>query len=284
MFSLAPFSLGFLVRLLRTGPRSCVPALLAVALLAAGCGDGSGNAEPLTGDPFEEVERATPDPDAPPRSAPRWEQVVTLSGEGAAREEFPISEDALQWRVHWSCTSGDLALQVDAADEPLLETSCPGEGEAFAIETGFLELDVDASGPWELVVEQQVDTAYEEPPLDGMDESAALASGSFYGIERTAEGTATLYRLPDGRLALRLGGAFQTLASPDLHVWLSEAEAPATSADVFGAERIDLGEITTTFGDHNYVLPDDVQPEQIRSIVIWCVPVQIAYGAAGLQP
>ncbi|HVM14374.1 MAG TPA: DM13 domain-containing protein [Egibacteraceae bacterium] len=259
--------------------------LLVAAMVAGGCGEGDAGAGPVPpdGDPFEEVERATPDPDAPARAAPRWEQVLTLSGEGPVTEEFPIAEDALQWRANYRCGSGELVLQVEDADEPMLEAECPDEDQAYAIETGFLELDVDASGPWELTVEQQVDTIYEEPPLEGMDEGEVLAEGSFYAIERTGEGTATLYRLPDGRLALRFADDFQTLASPDLYVWLSEAEEPTTSAEAFEADRVDIGEITTTFGDHNYVLPDDVDPERIRSIVIWCAPVQIAYAAAALN-
>lgn len=255
--------------------------MLVVALAAAGC--GTDDAPPLA-DPFEEVERATPDPDPRPRSAPRWEQVATLSGDGPAQERFPVADNALQWRAVWTCESGDLLLHVAGTDEPMLDAACPGDGEAFAISTGFLDLDVQGSSSWELRIEQQVDTIFEEPPLDGMDEGAVVASGAFYGIERRAEGTATLYRLPDERLALRFDGGFQTLASPDLYVWLSAAEAPATSAEVFAAERIELGEITTTFGDHNYVLPDTVDPAQVRSIVIWCAPVQIAYGAAALQP
>lgn len=255
--------------------------LLLIAVMAAGCGDGDAGAGEE--DPFETVERATPDPDAPARAAPRWEEVVTFSGDGPASEEFPIAEEALQWRAIYRCETGELRLQVDIGEEPMRETDCPDQGEAFAIETGFLELDVDASGPWEITVEQQVDTVYTEPPLEGMDDGEVLAEGSFYGIERSGEGTATLYRLPHGRLALRFADDFQTLASPDLHVWLSEAEEPATSEEVFNADRVDLGEITTTFGDHNYVLPDDVEADQIRSIVIWCVPVQIAYAAAALE-
>lgn len=264
-------------------PPRTLAVLLAAVLVAAGCGEQRGAEPDPVDDPFEKVERALPDPDAPARAAPRWEEVLTLSGEGPASEEFPVAEDALQWRANYRCDAGELLLQVEDADEPMLEADCPDEDQAYAIETGFLELDVDASGPWELTVEQQVDTVYEEPPLEGMDEGEVLAEGDFYGIERTGEGTATLYRLPDGRLALRFGDGFQTLASPDLFVWLTEAEEPTTSAEAFEAERIDLGEITTTFGDHNYVLPDDVDPERIRSIVIWCAPVQIAYAAAALE-
>ncbi len=96
---------------------------MAVMLLAAACGDEGGAAapEPLD-DPFEEVERALPDADAPQRSAPRWEEVLTLSGDGPTVEEFPIAQEALQWRAVYRCESGELRLEVDAAEEPVLET------------------------------------------------------------------------------------------------------------------------------------------------------------------
>jgi len=264
--------------------RRAAAGVLAVALLGAGCG-GDPGAEPASSphDPFEHLTRARPAADPPARAAPRWEQIVELSGEGPASERFPVAEDALQWRLTWTCAQGRLRVAVDGDDEPLVDAACPADGEAFAIQTGFLDVDVAASGPWQLAVEQQVDSVYEEPPLDGMDPDAVVAAGSFYSIERSGQGTATLYRLADGRLALRLGDGFQTLASPDLHVWLSHAERPATSAEIFAAERVDLGAITTTYGDHNYLLPAGVDVKQIRSVVIWCVPVQIAYTAAALR-
>ncbi|MEX2619993.1 MAG: DM13 domain-containing protein [Egibacteraceae bacterium] len=259
-----------------------VTVLAVLALVAAGCGGSEPAADPLA-DPFEEVERATPDPDAEVRSAPRWEQILTLSGDGSDSAEFPIPEDALQWRVIYSCESGDLRVEVDAADEPLVDTACPASEQAFSIDTGFLELDIEGSGPWEVTVEQQVDSVHEEPPLDGMEAAEVVAEGQFAGVERSGAGTATLYRMPDGSLALRFTD-FQTVASPDLFVWVSEQPEPTTSAAVFEAEYVDLGEITATLGDQNYRLPDGVTPEQVASIVIWCAPLQIAYAAAPMSP
>ncbi|MBA3746209.1 MAG: hypothetical protein H0W96_01790 [Solirubrobacterales bacterium] len=55
-----------------------------------------------------------------------------------------------------------------------------------------------------------------------------LARGSFYKIERKGRGSATLYRLPGGRLALRMAD-FATESNTDLFVWLSEARRPRTT-------------------------------------------------------
>lgn len=259
-----------------------VALLMAVVLALVSCGGDTADDDAL-GDPFETVERALPDEDEPERAAPRWEEILTLSGDGPATEEFPIPEDVLQWRVRYRCDAGQLQMELDTdADEPMLDVECPDEGEAFSIETGIVELAIEASDPWEATIEQQVDTVHEEPPLEGMDQAEVLATGEFYGVERSGEGTATLYRMPDGELALRFTD-FQTVASPDLFVWVSESDEPMTSEDVFEAPHVDLGAITTTFGTQNYVLPDDVDPEQIGSIVIWCAPLQIAYAAAALQ-
>ncbi len=40
--------------------------------------------------------------------------------------------------------------------------------------------------------------------------------------------------------------------------------------------------LEATLGDQNYLLPRDVDASKLRSIVIWCEPVQIAYTAATL--
>lgn len=253
---------------------------MALVMAVTACGDDASAPDDLA-DPFETVERALPDEDAPQRAAPRWEEILTLSDDGPATEEFPIPEDVLQWRVRYRCESGQLQLDT-GADDPLLDAQCPDEGDAFSIETGIVELDIQASAPWEATIEQQVDTVHDEPPLEGMDEAEVVAAGDFYGIERRGEGTATVYRMPDGGLALRFTD-FQTVASPDLFVWVSESEEPVTSEDAFEAPHVDLGEITATLGNQNYVLPDDVDADQIRSIIIWCAPLQIAYTAAVLQ-
>jgi len=143
---------------------------------------------------------------------------------------------------------------------------------------------VQTQGRWEVVVEQQVTEPIAEPPLPLMEEEGAevVASGDFYSIDERGEGRAVLHELPSGRLALRLEG-FATLANTDLFVWLSEARRPETTRQVLGADHTELALLKSTIGDQNYLLPEDLESDEIRSIVIWCEPVRNAYTAAALR-
>ena len=261
---------------------------LAVVLVAAGCGPASTDLAtdepPTTAAPSPPPE-AVP-ADAPgPRASPRWEPVATFTGEAATQTPaFTIAADALQWRVRWRCETG--TLQVTSTPpprrgDPIVDGACPGSSEGFAIHTGKITLGVDAAGPWEAIVEQQVDTPLDEPPLPGMASASVLARGEFYEIENPGSGVATVFGLADGRRVLRLED-FETVATVDLFVWLSEAVDPRTSEDTVNAEYVDLGPIKSTLGNQNYEIPADVATGDIRSIVIWCEPVRIAYTAAAL--
>jgi hypothetical protein len=258
-----------------------------VAMLAAtGCGGDEAGDRP---DPFEAVEQteAASNQLARNEAAPRWERVVTLRGTGNTTETITIDPEAIQWRVRWSCEEGRLQIgQTPAPDEggPLVSASCPGEGEVEAIDTGERQLTVQAQGPWEVVVEQQVTSPVAEPPLPEMeaDDAEVVASGDFYPIDERGEGRAILHELPSGRLALRLEG-FATLANTDLFVWLSEARRPRTTQQVLGSDHTELALLKATIGDQNYLLPEDADADDFRSVVIWCEPVRNAYTAAALE-
>ncbi len=258
---------------------------LASAALVVSCSGGSpaGQPEPAPPDPFSTVEPRIVDEGR--RAFPRWEQVGTFSGSGAQAADVSIAEDALQWRVRWRCEGGARFSLAGSSVEPLADATCPGSGESYGIDTGALRLRVDATGPWRIVVEQEVDDPLREPPLPQMTapDAALLRRGDFYEMERRGAGTALLYRLPDGSLALRLEG-FDTTPSPDLFVWLSEAPRPQTAAEIIAAPYVDIGAVRSTAGDQNYLLPPTVDPAEIGSIVIWCAPLRIAYTAAGLSP
>ena len=148
---------------------------------------------------------------------------------------------------------------------------------------GRRELRVQATGAWRVEVEQEVDTALREPPLAAMRSPAAevLARGDFYKVERESRGRAILYRLANGRLALRMEG-FKTEANIDLFVWLSEARRPRTTRAAFEARHVEFAALKSTLGDQNYLLPRTARASRIRSIVIWCEPVRIVYAAATL--
>ena len=265
-------------------------ALAALVALVVGCGGGddSGGASKKAADPFTEVSQEPSLTRTARRAAPRWERLARFDGTAPGVQPLTVSERAIQWRARWRCSSGQIALTVDPKPRSAAERSggrCPGRGEATWVQTGEQRLRVTGGGRWSVVVEQQVDTALHEPVLAAMKSSSTrlIADGSFYPIERQGRGRARLYRLADGRGALRLD-PFRTSSNTDLYVWLSVARRPRTTKQAMGARRLgELIPLKSTIGEQNYLLPRSVDPRRIRSIVIWCVPVQIAYTAASLR-
>ena len=270
----------------RRGVRRPVAALAAAACVATlvGCGDDE-KAEKKPS-PFAAITKAPAPDNRPKRAAPRWEPLVRFNGSGREVRQLDVSPKAIQWRARWRCRKGRIrvAVKPPPADGKALEDErCPKRGEAVSVQTGKQRLEVKASGRWTMTVEQQVDTPLHEPPLRGMRDDRLLARGSFYPIDKPGKGTASLYRLAGGRLALRLK-SFATSANTDLFLWLSEARKPKTTEQAFKSPHIQLREVKSTMGSQNYLLPRRIRAEQIRSIVMWCVPVQNAYTAARLRP
>ncbi len=219
----------------------------------------------------------------PSKVAPRWEQVASFAGTSDQRTaDFDIAADALQWRVTASCSGSALKVTLEGESEPLALPACPGKVFGFSIRTGPAVLDVVTVGAWEVVVDQQLDTPVAEPVLAEMDEGSRLAEGTFYGVDQAGSGAATLYRLPDGRRALRLD-PFQVTNNSDLFVWLSEAGAPKTSKEALESPHVQIARLTATAGAQNYLIPADVATANVRSVVIWCEPVRTAYAAASLN-
>lgn len=258
-------------------------ALVAGVLVAfAGCGGDEGEKR---SDPFAKVDpRITKTRDL---AAPRWEPVATLAGSSPDEESFTVSKRAIQWRARWRCSKGKLNLSVSPRPRSAPERSggrCPDRGEASWIQSGRQRLSVKASGRWRVVVEQQVDTPLREPPLPAMRAKGArvLARGRFYRVERRGRGRAALYRLPNGRHALRFEN-FNTSSNTDLFVWLSRAKRPKTTKAAVRAPRREFALLKSTLGDQNYLLPRGFDVKRFRSIVIWCEPVSIVYTAAALR-
>jgi len=267
--------------------RRAVLAILALGLAFDGCGDSGGEGTGATATPATTlVTPTTPTTQSTgPRSAARWETVTTFDGSGAFQSpEFSILPDAIQWRVRFTCTAGTLRITSNPPPRrpgPVVDAACPKEDTGYSIVTGAVRMSIDASGPWKAVVDQQVDTPLNEPLLPGMTPDRVVASGTFYKVEVRGEGSAKLYRVADGRRILRFEG-FETGENTDLSVWLSEARLPANSAEAVTTPYVEIGNLKSTVGTQNYEIPASVPTDKIRSIVIWCQPVAIAYAAVGL--
>jgi hypothetical protein len=257
-------------------------AALPAAILFAGC--GSGAPEQRRADPFEAIEREFDRGQPQERAAPRWEPVARLQGNGPFEREVDIAAGAVQWRVRWSCGKGEFRVSASPAGSGEgAEGRCPGHGSTGFIGHGRRLVAVEAASAWRATVEQEVETPLHEPPLAAMSHGEVLARGRFKPVERKGEGTATLYRLRSKRLALRMED-FRTTANVELFVWLSRARDPRTTRQALRTPHRQIRVLKSTLGDQNYLLPRGVRASTVRSVVIWCEPIRVAYAAAPLRP
>lgn len=221
------------------------------------------------------------------RSQPWWQSVTTLEGTGSmTAPAFAINADAVQWRVKWTCQSGRLLVSAPEQRRPAVDAACPGSDIGYGIQKGKVILQITATGPWQIQVDQSVDVPLFEPPLPAMSAPGArpVLTGSLYRIDQVGTGTVTVYRLPDGSHAVRLDDFFVT-ANSDLELQFSPLEAPRTTKQVTDNDRSpSIATLDVTTGSLNFRLPAHVDPTQFRSFVIWCEVANSAYSAATLRP
>lgn len=217
-------------------------------------------------------------------SYPWWQSVATLHGTGSTTETVTIGGGALQWRLQWSCETGHLKVTAHpASPSQLVDAGCAGKGEAITASTGSVTLQVAASGPWQLQVDQQVDVPLQQTPLPAMTapDATVVATGSFYAVDQQGHGTVTIYRLPDGSDALRLDN-FYVSPNTGLQIQLSTQPSPHSDGDITGSQIAVVANMNQTAGSMNFTIPAGIDPARYHSVVIWCIELRTAYSAANL--
>lgn len=149
----------------------------------------------------------------------------------------------------------------------------------------FLNRTVDE--PFPPATQQRTETlAWEDPPrlLHVQAGATPLAVGEFRDADsfHRGSGTATIYRLEDGRLFLRLED-FEVTNGPDLHVILSEHSGPLNQSEVKSGSYTDLGNLKGNQGDQNYELPADFDVSTVQSVVIYCQPFHVVFSFAPVE-
>ncbi len=109
----------------------------------------------------------------------------------------------------------------------------------------------------------------------------ALAQGSFKSLAHETKGSATIYKLADGKQTLRLT-EFETSNGPDVHVYLTAAELEKGSDAVKAAGFVDLGSLKGNKGDQNYEIPADADLNKYKYVSIWCARFGVNFGTAPL--
>jgi len=113
---------------------------------------------------------------------------------------------------------------------------------------------------------------------------AAVLAGQFRTGAHDTTGTATIYRMGDGKQILRLAN-FKTSNGPDVRVYLVNANGVADDDTVKNAGFVDLGALKGNMGDQNYEVPATVDLASHRAVSIWCRRFGVNFGAAALaQP
>ena len=123
----------------------------------------------------------------------------------------------------------------------------------------------------------------EEQGMPVMINSSVVAGGTFTVIDalHTAEGTVTIYQLPDNSRMLRLED-FKVTNGPELHVYLVRNPKPREQKEV-GNDYIDLGALKGNVGSQNYPMPSEVDLNSYRGIIIYSVPFGVIFSSAELR-
>jgi len=112
---------------------------------------------------------------------------------------------------------------------------------------------------------------------------SSLLSGMFHSVAHETRGRATILRLPDGRLVLRLAD-FTTSNGPDVRVYLVAANDASDNGTVTRAGFVELGQLKGTDGDQNYDVPPGVDLTRYRAVTIWCRRFSVNFATAPLTP
>ncbi len=187
-------------------------------------------------------------------------------------DEFPVVESSPETEEPTADDPPADGSEADASDD------ASSAGDAGGADDAAME-DGDATAAGGSADDAADNMADDAPETTG---PVALATGDFVSRSRyTVTGDATVYELEDGSRTLRLED-FESTNGPNLFVYLTAADADDPDADL-DADYVDLGALRGNVGNQNYDIPADVDLDVYDTVVIWCRPFSVAFGAADLS-
>lgn len=114
-------------------------------------------------------------------------------------------------------------------------------------------------------------------------QTAVVLNGNFVKAEAPTTGTAKIVQ-ENGHRYLEIDSAFSTSnQGPDLHVLLDSAAKPPQSYTDLN-RTINLGKLQSYQGAQRYPIPDSVNVNNFKTVVIWCRMANATFGYANLNP
>ena len=189
--------------------------------------------------------------------------------------------------------------------QPILEHRGPAAVEAFPgldpqLQPGFVSLPQEQQRAYldfaqqdrtkalamvTAALAQRVPVPTDEQAMPDLNAPVTVASGTFQKISAVlwGQGTINIYQDASNALTMRFD-SFSMPNGPDLHLYLTAADAPKTSADMSanGVDKLDLGALKSSYGSQNYALTDVSDLTQYRSVVIYSSSLDLIYTYAPL--
>lgn len=202
-----------------------------------------------------------------------------MAEEGMAQEAMPAAEEMAEAPM----TEPTAAPAVGAMGEEAM--GAEAMGEEMMAEPAAGAMDEEAMDE-EAMAEPAAGAMGEEvmpEPTAAPAGPVALANGSFTQIDALhgASGIATIYRLPEGNLVLRLED-FDAQNGPDLRVGLSGHPMPRNNTELHEGGYVELAVLKANQGNQNYDLPANLDPSAFRSVVIYCKAFSVVFSTAEL--
>jgi hypothetical protein len=126
--------------------------------------------------------------------------------------------------------------------------------------------------------------APEDPGAPDTATAVRVTRGTFTRIDPVlwAQGTVTVYALPDNRKILRLED-FEAPGGPELTIVLSASPAPRTLEELeLGNLDFEVGALMGNIGNQNYSIPPEVDLSLYNSVVIYSKPYQLIFSSAAI--
>ena len=198
-------------------------------------------------------------------------------------EEFPVAAKVVAAPTAMAEPSAmaEVMTEPSAMAEPTAEPSAMAE--VMTEPSAMFEPTAEPSATAEPTAEPSATAEPTAEPTAVPAGPQALAAGSFTRIDRlhSAEGSATIYRLADGKLVLRLEN-FTAQNGPDLYVGFSGHAIPRSNAELMDNGYLELGRLKASSGNQNYELPAGFDLGQFKSVTIYCRAFSVVFSTAEL--
>ncbi|MDJ0799135.1 MAG: DM13 domain-containing protein [Calothrix sp. MO_167.B12] len=137
---------------------------------------------------------------------------------------------------------------------------------------GFGQLAINAQ-PAQALKATQTTTVAAKP-------KSLIASGNFVKAEKATTGKAKIVNI-NGKRYLKFNKAFSTGNGPDVKVILHKNST--VPANIKEGNYITLSLINSFSGEQMYMIPDNVNLDDYKSVGIWCEEFNATFGYATLQ-